>query len=113
MPEMHLRQPQFTYSACGPFTKNNAKQRKNINKKFTISLSKLSRSSLLSIWYGFWDFKNLPKRQNSYKTLWNKKLNIPKNPKYYGYQCGLASLIYTFFDNKSPGGSFLIEAELC
>ena len=28
MPEMHLRQPRFTYSACGPFTKkqrNNAK----------------------------------------------------------------------------------------
>ena len=22
MPEMHLRQPDFTYSACGPFTKN-------------------------------------------------------------------------------------------
>ena len=22
MPEMHLRQPGFTYSACGPFTKN-------------------------------------------------------------------------------------------
>ena len=22
MPEMHLRQPQFTYSACGPFTKS-------------------------------------------------------------------------------------------
>ena len=22
MPEMHLKQPQFTYSACGPFTKN-------------------------------------------------------------------------------------------
>ena len=22
MPEMHLRQPQFTYSTCGPFTKN-------------------------------------------------------------------------------------------
>ena len=21
MPEMHLRQPGFTYSACGPFTK--------------------------------------------------------------------------------------------
>ena len=21
MPEMHLRQPQFTYAACGPFTK--------------------------------------------------------------------------------------------
>ena len=22
MREMHLRQPRFTYSACGPFTKN-------------------------------------------------------------------------------------------
>ena len=22
MPEIHLRQPQFTYSACGPFTKH-------------------------------------------------------------------------------------------
>ena len=22
MPEMHLKQPAFTYSACGPFTKN-------------------------------------------------------------------------------------------
>ena len=26
IPEMHLRQPGFTYSACGPFTK---KQRKD------------------------------------------------------------------------------------
>ena len=22
MPEMHLKQPRFTYSACGPFTEN-------------------------------------------------------------------------------------------
>ena len=29
MPERHLRQPGFTYSACGPFTKN-----KERNKKF-------------------------------------------------------------------------------
>ena len=25
MPEMHLRQPEFTYSACGLFTKNKEK----------------------------------------------------------------------------------------
>ena len=25
MPEMHLKQPGFTYSACGPFTKNKKK----------------------------------------------------------------------------------------
>ena len=29
MPEMHLKQPGFTYSACGPFTKN-----KEIIEKF-------------------------------------------------------------------------------
>ena len=29
IPEMHLRQPGFTYSACGPFTKN-----KEIIQKF-------------------------------------------------------------------------------
>ena len=28
VPEMHLRQPQFTYSACGPFTKNKARIQK-------------------------------------------------------------------------------------
>ena len=34
MPEMHLRQPQFTYSACGPFTKH--KQRIQNLKKLEI-----------------------------------------------------------------------------
>ena len=32
MPEMHLRQPGFTYSACGPFTKN-IEQIKNSRKQ--------------------------------------------------------------------------------
>ena len=30
MPEMHLKQPQFVYSACGPFTRH--KELKNLNK---------------------------------------------------------------------------------
>ena len=39
VPEMHLRQPRFTYSACGPFTKN--KEQKNFKKqRFMIYLSK-------------------------------------------------------------------------
>ena len=29
MPEMHLRQPAFTYSACGPITKNKEKNTKS------------------------------------------------------------------------------------
>ena len=32
MPEMHLRQPWFTYSACGPFTKTK-KELKNLTKQ--------------------------------------------------------------------------------
>ena len=28
MPETHLRQPEFLYSACGPFTKNKGKIKK-------------------------------------------------------------------------------------
>ena len=28
MPEMHLKQPGFTYSACGPFTKNKGRIKK-------------------------------------------------------------------------------------
>ena len=31
MPKMHLKQPGFTYSACGPFTKN--KESSKIKKK--------------------------------------------------------------------------------
>ena len=31
MPEMHLKQPQFVYSVCGPFTRHKEKL-KNLNK---------------------------------------------------------------------------------
>ena len=30
MPEINLRQPGFTSSACGPFTKKRKKKRKNL-----------------------------------------------------------------------------------
>ena len=33
MPEMHLRQPGFTYSACGIFKKKIKKESKNLNKQ--------------------------------------------------------------------------------
>ena len=45
MPEMHLRQPGFTCSACGPFTKKqkNKKQKLKTNRRFMIYLSKQIR----------------------------------------------------------------------
>ena len=33
MPEMHLRQPRFTYSACGTFTKNKERIQKFVKKQ--------------------------------------------------------------------------------
>ena len=45
MPEMHLRQPGFTYSPCGPFTKNKERIKKKLKKQKTekIYLSKRTR----------------------------------------------------------------------
>ena len=49
------------------------------------------------------DFKDLARRTGSDKVLRDKAFNIAKNPKYDGYQRGLASMVYKFFDKKSSG----------
>ena len=49
------------------------------------------------------DFKDLAKRTASDNILRNKAFNIAKNPKYHGYQGGLASMVYNCFDKKSAG----------
>ena len=47
------------------------------------------------------NFKDLHRRTTSDKVFRDKALDIAKNSKYDGYQRGLASLIYKFFDKKS------------
>ena len=49
------------------------------------------------------DFKDLTRRTASDKILHDKAFNIAKNPKYDGYQGGLASMVYKFFDKKTSG----------
>ena len=49
------------------------------------------------------DFKDLARRTASNKILRNKAFNIAKNPKYDGYQKGLASMVYIFFDKNIAG----------
>ena len=49
------------------------------------------------------DFKNIKRRTASDTILRDKAFNFAKNPKYDGYQRGLASMLYKFFDNKSLG----------
>ena len=49
------------------------------------------------------DAKNLTRRTASDKILPDKVFNIAKNPKYDGYQRGLASMFNNIFEKKSPG----------
>ena len=57
------------------------------------------------------DFKDLARRTTSDKVLRDKAFNIAKNPKYDGYQRGLASMVYKFFDKKSKGSGVNIPLE--
>ena len=106
MPEMHLKQPGFTYSACGLFTKNKKRIQKFKETGDTryIQRKQLDKASFQhDLAYG--DFKYLARRTASDKLLKDKAFNFAKNPKYDGYQRGLASMIYNFFNKKSKGGS--------
>ena len=47
------------------------------------------------------DFKDLAKRTAADKILRDKAFNIAKEPKNGGYQRGLASMVYKFFDKKT------------
>ena len=42
MPEMHLKQPGFTYSACGPFTKNKERIEKFMQTGIQILFTKMN-----------------------------------------------------------------------
>ena len=52
-------------------------------------------------------YKDLTKRIQPDKVLKDKAFKIASNPKYDGYQRGLASIVFKFFDKKSVGGVVL------
>ena len=102
MPEMHLKQPGFTYSACGPFTKDKERIQKfkKIGDTKYIYKSELDKACFQhDMAYG--GFKDLAKKTVSDKVLRDDTFNIAKNPKNDEYQIGLASMVYKFFDKKS------------
>ena len=91
MPEMHLKQKGFTYSACRPFTKNKEKIQKF---KETGDTQYIYKNEL-----GKACFQH--EEQLLVKVLRDKAFNIAKNPKCNKYQRGLASMVY----NKKSAGS--------
>ena len=102
MPEMHLKQPGFTYSDCGPFTKNKERIEKfmqTVNTNF-IYKNELDKACFQhDMAYG--KTKDLVKRTQSDKVLKDKAFKIVSDPKYDGYQRGLASMVYKFLDKNS------------
>ena len=104
MPDMHLRQPQFTYTAYGPFTKH-----KERIKKFnqTGDTRDIYRNDLDKACFqhdsAYADNKDLINRTRADKVLRDKAYDIASNLEYDGYQRGLASMVYKFFDKKTMG----------
>ena len=118
MPEMHLRQPRFVYSACDPFTrhKERTKEFKRTGDTRYIYRNELDKACFQHD-SAYADHKDLINRTEADKVLKvydkaydidraDKAYDIASNPEYDGYQRGLASMVYKFFDKKSKGSGF-------
>ena len=114
MPELHLKQPRFTYSACGPFTKNKERIKKFMQTGNTnfIYKNKLDKACFQHN-MAYAKSKDLVKRTQSGKFLKDKAFKIASDPKYDNHQRGLGSMVYKFFDkmstslNKSSGSGIV------
>ena len=104
MPEMHLKQPGFTYSACGPFTKIKERIQKF---KETGDTSYIYKYELDKACFqhdmAYEDFKDLERRTASDKVLRDKSFNIAKNPICDGYQKKLATMVTNFLKRSQKG----------
>ena len=86
MPEMHLKEPGFSYSARGPFNKNKERIRKF---KETGDAKYIYKNELDKAWFqhdmAHGGFKDLARRTASDNVLRDKAFDITKNPKYDGH----------------------------
>ena len=89
MPEIHLKQSGFTYSACGPFPKNKERIEKFVQAGNTDFIYKTEVDKACfqhDMVYG--KSKDLIKRTQSDKALKDKAFKIASDPKHDGYQRG-------------------------
>ena len=104
MVDLYLKQPGFAFSACSPFTKNKERIKKFMQTRNT---SYIYKNDLDEACFqhdmAYVKCKYLTKRTESDKVLTEKVFEIASNPKYDGYERGLASMLYKFFDKKSKG----------
>ena len=100
--ERYLRQPVFTYSTCRKFTKNKQRIQKS---KETRDSRYICQNEIDEDYFqndaAYGDFKDLTRKTAFDKILCDKAFGISKNSEYHGYQRGLVSTVYKFFDKKS------------
>ena len=107
---MHLKQPGFTYSACGPFTKNKQRIQKfmetgDINYIYRNELDKACFQHNMA-----YNFKDLKRRTFPDKVLRDKAYNTANNlSRHNGYERALATLVYSFFDKERKGAGIKNE----
>ena len=98
MPEINLRQPGFTLSACGPFskTKERTQKFKQTGDSRYVYKNELDKACFQH-YMAYGDFKDLKRRTAADNVLRDKAFNIAKIPKYDEYQRGLASQCFIKF----------------
>ena len=105
MPELHLKQPGFTYRACGLFTKYCARIQRF---RKTGNLKHLFKNELDKNCFphdaAYSDNKDLTKRTISDKILKDRAHEIVRNLECHGNQRALASMVYKIFDKKTRSG---------
>ena len=105
MPKLNLRQPGFTYNACGPFTKH--RERIQIFK-VTGNLRHIYKYELDKVCFvhdaAYSDSKILAEKCSD-QVLKDRADEIAINPEYDSYQTGLASIVYNLFDMKTGSGA--------
>ena len=113
IPEMHLKQPGFTYSACRLFTKH-AERIKKFEQ--TGNTSYIFKNELDKACFkhdsAYADYKDLLNRTRADKVLKDRAFEIASDHKYDGYQRGLASMVYKFFDKKSSGSGAINKSNV-
>ena len=105
LPEMHLKQSRFIYSPCGPFAKNRERIERLLQTGNTdfIYKNELDKACFQhDMAYG--KSKDLAKRTQLDKVLRDKAFKIAIDPKYYGYERGLGSMVYKFFTEEYSKG---------
>ena len=106
IPEMHLRQPGFTYRACGPFTRNKERIQKF---KETKDLGYIYQNELNKACFQhdmvYEDFKDLTKKTAFIKYCVLKHLLLLKIQNMMDVNRDLALMVYNFSDKKTSGGA--------